>query len=350
MKHLHITKKLVLVLLVLTTAVACSKDDSNGSGPNEPIETSFYFLTYNETNGIENYALLVNDNVREIEQLTDYQAVSIDVENGDVHIAGYYKNNTVWNAAYWVNGASQPMPASDIRTFTTDNVFVNGKSFITGRTVSPLVEIKAKLWVDGTEQTLETPASYNSFANAIAVSNTTTLIGGWINEPNGNSIAVLWENGTLQQLTDGSRNAIIQDVFIENTDTYVAGYDTSNSNFIGKVWKNGVELFEISTPGKSNIIQSFFVEDGDVYSLSTTLALDGSNIRTVDYYKNGVFQYELVRSTTSVAASKIMVMDNAVFSLGGFVDEQGIGRSQFFKDQEIFEDFNDNLIFDFVIE
>ncbi len=350
MKHLFIQKKFILALTFLMLLASCSRDDANST---QNQEKNFYFLKYNEVNGVEEYTVVINNEERQLQQQNKYTSTSIAVENGDVHVSGYYRNGNVWNATYWVDGVAQTVPASVNTTYTTDNSVFNGKSYISGRTIEGGT-IKAKLWVDGVEETLQTPSGYNSFANAISVSNTAIVVGGRILNPNGGaSIAVVWENGVLKELTTGSENAIIEDVFVDNTDIYAAGYETVNGKFVGKVWKNGLQLIAISTPQVSHILKTISVKDGMVYSLSSAQKLDGSNLKTVDYYIGDVFQKSLVTSNSSVQAYNIIAVDESVFSLVSYRDVQGLNHSEFFKNEAKFseiENFDEGILFDFVIK
>lgn len=341
-------------LLSILFFSSCAKNEADIDTLN-PEKNNFYFLGYREINGQEEYVTIVNDKEEKIERLTDYSPTSLAINNGDIYVSGHFKNNTIWNPVYWKNGKAVPMPIYDSRTFTTDITINNSAVYITGRTVNDLNSgyIKGKLWVNGVEEILNTPDGFNSFPNAISVNNNDVLIGGRIAEVNGNSIATIWKNNILTQLTDGSRHAIVNDVLIKGNDTYAAGYTTEGTNWAGTIWKNGTPLYTFLSPENSIQIQEMYVDSDTVHTLSTTLSLDGSDIRKVQYHKNGQFEADLAQSKTRVIAHKILVKDGDLYALVSYINDQDLNVPQLYKNGELldgYEEYLGDFLFDMEIE
>jgi hypothetical protein len=290
-------------------------------------------------------------------QELDYNfPTGLAIGNGNIYVAGHYKNNDVWNPSYWKNGEAIAMPTNSSKTFTSDITVFDTSVYITGRTVDDTnpVTIKGKLWVDGVEELLNTPNGFNSFPNALSVSHDNIFIGGWIKETDGKTIAASWKNGVLTRLTDGTKNAIIKDVIIVGSDTYAAGY-TTNNNWTGTVWKNGTILHTFSNPEYTTQVQSIYVEGDIVYTLSTTFNIDSSGTRTetIQYHKNGIYQKELATSNIRVNAGGISVIDGDVYCLISYINNQDINVPQFYKNGELLDNLDSYLgdfIFDMIIK
>lgn len=54
------------------------------------------------------------------------------------------------------------------------------------------------------------------------------------------AVVTLWENGTAQTITDGTRMAIATSVYVTDGDVYIAGYESNSVNYVAVLWKNGV--------------------------------------------------------------------------------------------------------------
>lgn len=71
-----------------------------------------------------------------------------------------------------------------------------------------------------------------------AVKTKDTYVVGWQNNAASVSVAKIWINGKVKNLTDGVRNSEAKDVFVSNGITYVVG----NEGKKAMLWKNGIGI------------------------------------------------------------------------------------------------------------
>ena len=89
------------------------------------------------------------------------------------------------------------------------------------------------------------------------------------------------KDGVVQDLTDGTGNAIATSVFVSGNDVYVAGYEwsVSQNRFFDRLWKNGVvQNLEVAT-GYS-MAHSVFVSGSDVYMVGSQTWKNGNMLYT----------------------------------------------------------------------
>jgi hypothetical protein len=124
-------------------------------------------------------------------------------------------------------------PDITLSTKTTDGTGIgNFASAITGLTAGTTYHVRAYA-------TNSVGTAYGSDVSFTTTTITTpdVYVAGSI----GNA-AVLWKNGVVTYLTDGSHRASANSVFVFGTDVYVAGYENSTWGDIAYVWKNGVPI------------------------------------------------------------------------------------------------------------
>ena len=78
--------------------------------------------------------------------------------------------------------------------------------------------------------------------------------------------AILWKNGTVIPLTDGSHYAEATGIFIQGSDVYISGEETdyNDSVYVAKYWKNGQPVI-LSDSTSGYFTNSIFVDQNDVY-------------------------------------------------------------------------------------
>lgn len=154
------------------------------------------------------------------------------------------------------------------------------------------------------------------------------LEGVYIAGTLGGSIAVVWENGRLKELTDGSENAAARAVSVDGNNVWVAGseFNSGLHRWEAKVWKNGVPQMQEAGATEHALAVSLAVSGGDVYAAGQIYQQLPGLLRTMAVvWKNG----ELTRLTdgsTEAEASAVAVSGSDVYvagSCGWYEGEKG---------------------------
>jgi len=251
----------------------------------------------------------------------------------DVYVVGYEKNAQGINVAtLWKNGIAQRL-TDGTRNAIAESVFVlDNDVYVVGYEKSgqeyefeQLLDdysdeydlIKdyysiATLWKNGVVQNLTDGIRSNAYANSVFVSGSDVYVAGSIG-----SIAVLWKNGIAQNLTDGTRSASANSVFVSGNDVYVLGREVVNPYWgydIVTLWKNGV--VQNLTDGNFRAFdRSFFVSGNDVYI--TGYAEEIGSSRNYKLWKNGIVQNLTDGNFDGIGgASSVFVSGNDVYLAG----------------------------------
>jgi len=168
------------------------------------------------------------------EEIKYYNASSISVNEGGIHIVGSGNENG-YKAYYWNN--NQKTIIND--SYQGYSVFAsNGDIYITGRGGSPAV--KPMYWKNGQPNGLSGHTSPETvIANDIFVDNDDVHVVGWRINAAGKQVAIYWKNNVLQEITNGSHDALANQVFVSDGDVYIVGYESNGSRNVATCWKNG---------------------------------------------------------------------------------------------------------------
>ena len=191
-------------------------------------------------------------------------------------------------------------PGEDM-SFTTlppppPDVYVTGSGYNGSKQV-------AMLWKNGVLQAL----TDGTFANSVYVSGSDVYVAG-IEYIGGDGVARLWKNGVIQNLTDGTKNGNGSSVYVSGADVYVAGYD----GILAKLWKNGsaTALSDGTGDAKAN---SVFVSGNDVY----VAGYENIGVYYVArLWKNGVATALTDGISKSAFANSVYVSDGDVYVAG----------------------------------
>ncbi|QQT33047.1 hypothetical protein I6I99_10965 [Sphingobacterium multivorum] len=251
----------------------------------------------------------------------DYNfAYSIAVINGDVYVAGYYRDyNDIKTgykdlAMYWRNGQPVALPVTTVYNSSTGKSFPSSYScanyiaaiaddiYIIGNNEASLVYWKNGNIVETINDLKYVTAITQLNSNAYAVGVTNSGLAGY------------WKNGHTESLS--SKDGYAACVAVSGNDVYVAGVEDSNGNGytedndVGKCWKNGQLLADLK--GTDFYVYrptSMAISGNDVYIIGK--ARIGSSGYGERFLKNG--QIVVLSSIVGCEGSK----PNFVTSSGG---------------------------------
>jgi uncharacterized protein YcnI len=145
-------------------------------------------------------------------------------------------------------------------------------------------------------------------------------IAGWGNNANGKSVARIWNNNILQDLSDGQYDAIANSVYVVNNEVYVAGSEVNASGKrVAKLWKNGV-VQDLSNGQHYAGASSVFVSGNDVYVAGWEVNASDKSVPKL--WKNGVGQ-NLSDGQNDGAATSVFVSGADVYVAGWYMDQNG---------------------------
>ncbi|HJA98306.1 MAG TPA: hypothetical protein H9779_01730, partial [Candidatus Alistipes avicola] len=122
----------------------------------------------------------------------------------------------------------------------------------------------AALWIDGVQQDLS-DGGISAVANDVYVTQTGDIyVVGWDTSSTGISRAVLWTNGQMTYLSDGTKDVQAKSVAVYGGDVYVAGNEVGTSNEV-YLWKNGVATILPSTANYAEVGSMAISDNGDIY-------------------------------------------------------------------------------------
>lgn len=122
----------------------------------------------------------------------------------------------------------------------------------------------AVMWANDVQTDL-TDGGIAALANDVYVSTKGDVyIVGWDTPDTGNGRAVLWKNGEISYLSDGSNIVQAKSVFVHGDDVYVAGNEVGTKNKVF-LWKNGTATVLPSTANYAEVGSMLVTDNGDVY-------------------------------------------------------------------------------------
>ncbi|HRH58143.1 MAG TPA: hypothetical protein PLS10_10835, partial [Chitinophagales bacterium] len=220
-------------------------------------------------------------------------ATDLHVEHGNIYVLvndnlanlinmGYYKNGT-----YVAVSATQGVGKYGSQIFVfKDTVRIAGYQY-TGN----FENTRPRLWVDGDEIILSTPAIRDGQATAVFVSEDgTTHVSGAITPDAALLIStpVYWRNGvyTALPLSSGYEAGFASSIFVEDGNVYIGGvqYD-SGYNAVLTYWKNGVPYIIDNGVAGYSTVSKIAALNGNVYCIgfrdirySAALWVNGSRV------------------------------------------------------------------------
>ncbi len=192
-------------------------------------------------------------------------ASSVFVKGDDVYLAGFENTGGEDIAVLWKNPGSA-VERTELSDGSFDayalSVFVSslGKVYVAGKQTGAATV--ATLWVDSDKTELSDPTK-DSVANVVFVSGNDVFVGG--NEGN---VSTIWKNpgATVETfpLSDGTNPASIRSLIKEGESLYAAGFENNGTHDLAVLWQGG-EKQVLSDGSFDTVVNSLYVSGGDVY-------------------------------------------------------------------------------------
>jgi sulfur transfer complex TusBCD TusB component (DsrH family) len=168
----------------------------------------------------------------------------------------------------------------------------------------------ATIWEDGKIYTLSDGSSSDNCsacAYDVYLSGNDIYVAGYTRNAADKNVAVIWKNGFMQRLSDGSLNASAASVYVSGSDIYVAGGENGKP----VMWKNGV--MQILPADRKAYVSSVYVSGSDVYAAGTEQNAIGDDIAVL--WKNGN-QQRLSNENYHASAQSVYVSGSDVYVAG----------------------------------
>lgn len=179
----------------------------------------------------------------------------------------------------------------------------------------------ALLWIDGVQQKLP-DGGVSAVANDVYVTQAGDVyVAGWDTDESGISRAVLWTNGQLAYLSDGSKEVQAKSVIVHDGDVYVAGNEIGTKNKLF-LWKNGVAAVLPSEFNYAEVGSMAISASGDVY----VAGYDNGPV----VWKNGVKTGETLGNDATQLLG-ICLHGSEIYYSGYTSDEEGMYRAMVWK-------------------
>ncbi len=179
---------------------------------------------------------------------TEAYALSVFVSGTDVYVAGANRVGAGSSVAtYWKNGV-----ATAVSTITghANSIFVNGSDvYVCGQESTGSFDA-AVLYKNGVPTYLTTGSPSSGDAAEVYVSGGDVYVAGleFISNSPQVSVAKVWKNGVVTNLTNGANSAYGSCVMVKGSDVYVGGYQYISSTYRPCIWVNGVVTL-LTNPG-----------------------------------------------------------------------------------------------------
>jgi hypothetical protein len=278
MKFKHCNKSVVLIIPLILALASCKKSGNQTLMATSAVDV-YVVGTVTGSNGNTVATYWKNGvAIKVADSLSNSNALGIVIEGNDIYLFGYIEKSGYLNAAaYWKNG---------VLTTLTDGKLesqINSLSVNSGTVLAAgVINTKAALWINGTQQVLQGVSVPYSSAEGIAVSGGNIYVAGYLTGVNVNNSAVVWEDGNPTVLTGGGDtvNSIATAIAINGNDIYEAGSINDRATY----WKNGTPVKLSADTSFSNTANDIVVNGSDVYVSMNRSRIGGY---TSSYWKNG---------------------------------------------------------------
>ncbi len=318
----------ILAIFVLLSIGSGCKKEENPPGilelepPSPSSPKSVYICGFEINASGKNVAKYWKDEVEVVlsDGVKDAVARAIWVEGNDIYLAGSRKVSTAGSLSvpvYWKNGVMSDLSSDPaVLSVATDIFIQNQNIYIVGNERNEDGVSVAKLWINA-EVTDLSDGIVDAGATGVFVQNGTIHVVGWQNTSAVNTAqkAIHWTNGVPQELPSYDSKSTAFDVEVSNGNVFISGVlELDNGQYKSILWKNGEPLY--TSPSVENLqANKMSISGGDVYMAGSY----GSSGCTACYWKNGSLN-ELcpVYASDDIqeSASSICVANNDIYAVG----------------------------------
>ena len=109
----------------------------------------------------------------------------------------------------------------------------------------------------------------HSYANAVYVEGRDVYAVGDKMTADAKMFAMLWRNGTPEEITNGDQWAKARSLFVSGNDVYVVGHENQGGKDVAMLWRNGTRTKLSSSGAEKADALSVYVIDDNVYVVGT---------------------------------------------------------------------------------
>ncbi|HBH21186.1 MAG TPA: hypothetical protein DDX33_04185 [Rikenellaceae bacterium] len=186
-----------------------------------------------------------------------------------------------------------------------------GKVYVAGFD-SPSYDRRAIMWEDGQIKYL-TDGTTDALAYCIYSDGKDVYVGGYVQSADDSSygVATIWKNGVAQNLTDGKSLAKVNAIYVDGGKVYAAGAEREKSeNWRGVLWIDGVAQYFTEVCGTE--VTGLYVKDGK-WIVEGNMTDDNSDIHPYIWTAEGA---ELVSDVQMCQGLGLAVDEDDVYVAG----------------------------------
>jgi hypothetical protein len=184
----------------------------------------------------------------------------LTMSGNDVYVCGVLYTSKGNIPTYWKNGQAVILTPGTGQA--TGIAVVGTNVYVCGVLQSDNGNNYGVVWKNGVISYLTEGTTFSS-ANTLIVSGQNVHVGGYLYQ-DGKTYATYWKNGNPLLLTSGDNFAHVESLAIAGNTVYAAGRELGND--VGKYWKDG-QVVNLTDPSSSQVIISVVYTKGhDVYA------------------------------------------------------------------------------------
>ena len=180
------------------------------------------------------------------------------MSGNDIYVCGVLYTSKGNIPAYWKNGV--PVILTPGTGHATGIAVVGNNVYISGVLQFDNGDMYGVVWKNGVVSYLTEGTTF-SLANTVVVSGQNVHVGGYIIQE-GKTYATYWKNGNPQLLTSGDNFAQVESLAIAGNTVYAAGRELGND--VGKYWKDG-QVVNLTDGSSQVTISAVCTKGHDVY-------------------------------------------------------------------------------------